>query len=320
MIGTLKLFCGMVTVLLLMAAGRGETAGEPDGKALLAKSFAVSPQFSYIAEVERLDLHNPALTAKYFRQVDPDGQTRQRLEFYEQGHLKETYIQNDSGQYGIIDGVAAAIHEVLILARPEVMETPLNKAEFYDCRFTATEDSYRSIPCYRITVTDPDDTILVASMSQVPLNEVENAGSEFNKRRPFIRDFWVGREDNILYCRRHYNRAGKLIYEAERGKLEKMPRFQPDWFATPENLLSPKLLSRLEFQRRGQTLQVQAEEQRRKALKSGRFFTRLASREGLMTFLSPALLVFGAVAFVGLAIVKWRAVRRSKDVVGRRRH
>ena len=64
MIGTLKLFCGMVTVVLLMAAGRGETAGEPDGKALLAKSFAVSPQFSYIAEVERLDLNNPALTGQ----------------------------------------------------------------------------------------------------------------------------------------------------------------------------------------------------------------------------------------------------------------
>lgn len=218
------------------------------GKELITQAPLASKNFTYIAMVNRPDFHDNSITSgRFYRWIDEDGFVYKKVELYKNYEWAETYLQNKTGQYGTIGNVSARMVEALILSKLELLFEDFNEVETLFSKYTIEESRYRDIPCYQVTVRDPDDPILVAGMSRMTIDQVENKNSPFNHQRPSTRVLWIGKEDNIIYARKHYNRFGKLLLAIEIGKLEKNAELSSELFTTPEDLYSEVPLLREEL-------------------------------------------------------------------------
>lgn len=277
---------------------------------MAGKIAPAGEKFAYITVVDKPDPDNPDITSgKYYRWVDDTGFVYKRVELYAGSACREIYVQNKSGQYGTIGNISAPMLEVLILSRLDLLFREFNEIEILFSKYVVEEDRYRDIPCYKLTISDPADPILVAGMSQISIDQVKAPNSDFNRQRPARRVLWIGKRDNVVYARKHYNRQGRLLLAVEIGKLEKSPDLSPALFPVPENLSVTTPLFRYDLQRLAQSAALSRPNAGQSSMWTN-FANRIFSAK-IIDVLSPVFVGIALILFAVIVRIKWKEKRRK---------
>ncbi len=203
------------------------------GRELLEQAFEVSRASSFQAA-----MRNPFRPAKTDKEILPyaekwvfyrlaaDGQIYLRLDSFVPGRtakdrLIESYVKNESGTYGrAADGFAAEIVDVPLLWYPELIFMPIDPQEFALAEVDVSTTTHGDIPCYKVVVRVPADDGALMRITGESRAQFQAHRDRYRSRREFTYEFVIGRQDSLIYERRHYNLNGKLIFAMSLGTVD----------------------------------------------------------------------------------------------------
>ena len=215
-----------------------------DGRSLLKKALESSKKASFIAIMKNpfpnvtheQDILPHATLWKFYRCFS-GGNVYLRLETSAGGKAIEAYLSNETGVYGVAaDGFSAEIIEVPMLWFPELTHLDISAEEIELSSYSVHTDNYNNAPCYRIIMRTPKNDAELMKITDDGEEQYQANRKRYLEKRVFTREFWVGRENNFIYFRKHYNSNGKLIFSVELGNVEFNPSFSPALFATPKDV------------------------------------------------------------------------------------
>ena len=232
-----------IGLILAMATGTvAETAARPAempwSRALLQDAFQKTEALDYCTEIEGVarDKEGVHRTIRYYRHTGEDGVVYRRAEIIRNGAAEEVYIANASGQYGVIDEYRGRIGETFILFDLDFLHLPIDSMELSNSVYEVADGTYNGIPCYELRMKVGPSDLLLADISGKPFLEVQDVHGEFRRVRPFVRVFWIGKEDHIIYARKHYNALGKLLIAQELGTVLPEDSGNMDLYETPSGI------------------------------------------------------------------------------------
>ncbi|MBR6056933.1 MAG: hypothetical protein IKP58_02060 [Victivallales bacterium] len=208
-------------------------------------------------------LKSPFPTWKYIREAHVyrlfDTHTlssRIRLEcFGPDNKLFAIFIKNKDGQFvylTLIDKWIAG-GDFNCLFKTEIIANPFYVNEMKFNNYESADAKYRGIPCKkiicRLNVKD-DDTLRLRGQTGCIIEDEtfsnENKGkikkwdttAQFSIYHPYVRIFIIGKDDDIIYDRRHFNKDGNLLYSSNLGDVQlNSPKLHaPGLFDTPKEI------------------------------------------------------------------------------------
>lgn len=214
-------------------------AEEPPGKEILTGALQFGKKISYAAKVEYSDPAGRRVNGKFAYLVNRDGSVCRRLDL----DSGETYLQNDTGQYGITPAVVARIDEASPLWYWDSLYLEVPTKEIEESSFSVREVDYCQKPCYEVTMTLPE-AIFLSSVTGYPANRLSDPKDAFFSRYAYTRTFLIDRDSKQIYARKHYNSRGELIFNREIGSIENREKPDSKLFETPEKITAHVLFFR----------------------------------------------------------------------------
>ncbi len=220
------------------------TSMAQDGRTLLVNALEVSGKSSFTSILKNPFYKEGKNTSLYQRTTDwkfyrffSNGTMYIRLETLNENKVLETYIKNESGTYGLApDGFAARILDATMLWFLELTHMDILPEEIQLSTFSVVQDSYNNVPCHKISMNTPQDDASLMIITGDEEQKFRENRENYLARRVFLREFWVGKKDNLIYCRKHYDRQGDLIFNVELGNVDENSKIPLSLFSTPKNV------------------------------------------------------------------------------------
>lgn len=216
-----------------------------DGHSLLANALQASKKASFSTSMKNpfpkatldKDILPYGTDWKFYRLYKDDKTLYLRLDILAKDQTIETYVKNADGIYGLAaDGFAAKIIEVPVLWVPESTHLDISREELELSSYSVYQTSYNNTPCYRIIMKTPQDSDTLMKITGEDQGQFNKNRQRYYSKRVFYREFWIGQNNSFIYCRRHYNNNGKLIFSVELGNVSFADTFPKETFATPKNV------------------------------------------------------------------------------------
>lgn len=245
-----------------------------------------------------------------------NGELFLRLEERKDGQLVGAYVKNSEGIFGFYsNGFAAEILDVPPLWYPELihLETPAD--ELAICSFEETTVRIGSENYTKISVITPKNAGDIQKLTGEAQGEFKKRWKYYKENRPFVREFFIG-SDGLIQILRHYNYAGKLIFDLNLAGMELLAGPDDSLFATPPDLKG-LFINRSSFGQ--QTLSLMIERQKPSIWSGiGQWFAK-ACRIGSPEFINgcSVLLTLAGIGGIGL-VCTVRLHNRRRAEAGRR--
>jgi hypothetical protein len=215
-----------------------------DGRSLLVNAIEVSKKASFTSKLKNpfyktgtdTRINQRAMDWKFYRSFS-NGVLYIRLETSDKDKVIETYFKNNTGIYGVApDGFAAEITEVPMLWFLELTHLDISQEEIEISTFSIVQDNYNNVPCHKITMKSYQDDEVLMKITGDDEQLLSKNRDNYLSKRVFLREFWIGQTDNLIYCRKHYNGKGALIFKVDLGDVDFRSKIPQSLFTTPENV------------------------------------------------------------------------------------
>ncbi len=215
-----------------------ETAIE--GQAILKEAFETMPKKDFIATVN-MPLKFKELpkltTARFFRKHHDDGHVDMRLDLFVKKQCVASFWKNRQGQYAAVGEKRFQGGDFNILFWIENLWLPIYKKEWLSNEYKISSGTFNDVPCHKITIfleVSKEKHGRLGSLTGVSI-ENSNDLDEVFKYHAFIREFLIGREDHVIYSRKHLNGNNQCLMDVNLGTVDSKPNWDdyPGIFETP---------------------------------------------------------------------------------------